>query len=82
MPPRACCRRARAEAGQAAKLIVDAQMAYRTAEEGLRLLPVLQQVGIWFLEAPLPLDDVAGHARMAGRGRAARGGRPGPHPRG
>ena len=58
----------RAEAGQAAKLIVDAQMAYRTAEEGLRLLPVLQQVGIWFLEAPLPLDDVAGHARMAGRG--------------
>ena len=59
---------ARAEAGGTAKLIVDAQMAYRTAEEGLRLLPVLQQVGIWFLEAPLPLDDVAGHARMAGRG--------------
>ena len=29
---------------------------------------MLQEVGIWFLEAPLPLDDVAGHARMAGRG--------------
>ena len=61
-------RAARAEAGAEAKLIVDAALAYRTAEEGLRLLPVLLEVGIWFLEAPLPLDDVDGHARMAGRG--------------
>lgn len=56
---------ARDEAGSDAILIVDAALAYQTAVEGLRLLPVLQDVGIYFLEAPLPLDDVAGHAEMA-----------------
>lgn len=59
---------ARAEAGPDAKLIVDAQLAYRTSEEGLQLVPLLIEAGIWFLEAPLPLDDVEGHARMAGHG--------------
>ena len=59
---------ARAEAGPDARLIVDAQLAYRTSEEGLQLLPLLIEAGIWFLEAPLPLDDVEGHARMAGQG--------------
>jgi L-rhamnonate dehydratase len=59
---------ARAEAGPDAKLIVDAQLAYRTSDEGLQLLPALIEAGIWFLEAPLPLDDVEGHARMAGQG--------------
>jgi L-alanine-DL-glutamate epimerase-like enolase superfamily enzyme len=28
----------------------------------------LKDAGIWFLEAPLPLDDVEGNAQMAGRG--------------
>ncbi len=59
---------AREAAGPEARLIVDAALAYRTAEEGLRLLPILREIGVWFLEAPLPLDDVEGHARMAGRG--------------
>ena len=59
---------ARQAAGPDAKLIVDAALSYHTAEEGLRLLPVLKEAGIWFLEAPLPLDDVEGHARMAGHG--------------
>jgi L-alanine-DL-glutamate epimerase-like enolase superfamily enzyme len=59
---------ARDEAGPDAKLIVDAALSYATADEGLRLLPMLEEAGIWFLEAPLPLDDVPGHARMAGRG--------------
>jgi L-alanine-DL-glutamate epimerase-like enolase superfamily enzyme len=59
---------AREAAGENAKLIVDAALSYRTAEEGLRLIPVLRDAGIWFLEAPLPLDDVEGHARMAGHG--------------
>jgi L-alanine-DL-glutamate epimerase-like enolase superfamily enzyme len=58
---------ARKEAGSA-RIIVDAALSYRTAEEGLRLLPLLKDAGIWFLEAPLPLDDVEGHARMAGNG--------------
>jgi L-alanine-DL-glutamate epimerase-like enolase superfamily enzyme len=59
---------ARDEAGSDARLIVDAALSYRIAEEGLRLLPVLRDAGVWFLEAPLPLDDVDGHARMAGHG--------------
>ena len=59
---------ARRAAGDEARIIIDAALSYRTAEEGLRLLPILRDVGIWFLEAPLPLDDVEGHARMAGHG--------------
>jgi L-alanine-DL-glutamate epimerase-like enolase superfamily enzyme len=59
---------AREAAGPEARLIVDAALSYRTAEEGLRLLPILRDLHIWFLEAPLPLDDVNGHARMAGQG--------------
>jgi L-rhamnonate dehydratase len=59
---------AREEAGANAKVIVDAALSYRTAEEGLRLIPLLIDAGIWFLEAPLPLDDVEGHALMSGRG--------------
>lgn len=61
-------RAAREAAGPEARLIVDAALCFRTAEEGLALLPILREVGVWFLEAPLPLDDVEGHARMAGHG--------------
>jgi len=49
-------------------LIVDAALSYKTAEEGLKLVPILKDVRVLFLEAPLPLDDVAGHARMAQAG--------------
>jgi L-rhamnonate dehydratase len=49
-------------------MIIDAALSYRTAEEGLKLLPVLKDTGILFLEAPLPLDDWEGHARMAAAG--------------
>ncbi|HYT19736.1 MAG TPA: mandelate racemase/muconate lactonizing enzyme family protein [Candidatus Polarisedimenticolia bacterium] len=59
---------AREATGASARLIVDAALSYRSAEEGLLLIPVLKDAGIWFLEAPLPLDDVEGHARMAGHG--------------
>jgi L-rhamnonate dehydratase len=59
---------ARRQAGDAAHLIVDAALCYRTAEEGLRLFPVFRDVGIWFLEAPLPLDDVEGHLEMSRHG--------------
>jgi L-rhamnonate dehydratase len=61
----ALLRAARAEAGPEARIIIDAALAYRTVEEGLRLVPAYQEIGIWFLEAPLPLDDLEGHARMA-----------------
>jgi len=49
-------------------MIVDAALSYRTTEEGLRLLPILKDAGILFLEAPLPLDDWEGHARLAAAG--------------
>lgn len=61
-------RAARAQAGDAAHLIIDAALSYRTAAEGLRLMPIFREVGIWFLEAPLPLDDVEGHLQMSRHG--------------
>lgn len=59
---------AREQAGDDAHLIIDAALSYRTAAEGLRLFPIFQTVGIWFLEAPLPLDDVEGHLEMSRHG--------------
>ncbi len=61
-------RAARAEAGNDAVIIVDAALSYDTVEEGLRLLPILKDIGVFFLEAPLPLDNLEGHAAIAGRG--------------
>jgi L-rhamnonate dehydratase len=59
---------AREQAGPQALLIVDAALSYRTAAEGLKLFPIFRDVGIWFLEAPLPLDDVEGHEEMSHHG--------------
>lgn len=61
-------RAGREQAGANAKLIVDAALAYRTAADGLRLYPIYRDIGLWFLEAPLPLDDLDGHREMAGHG--------------
>lgn len=49
-------------------LIIDAALAYDAAEQGLRLLAALHDAHIMFLEAPLPLDDWEGHAKMAAAG--------------
>ncbi|PYT21006.1 MAG: mandelate racemase/muconate lactonizing enzyme family protein [Acidobacteria bacterium] len=59
---------ARRVLGNERGMIVDSALSYRTADEGLRLVPILKEVGVMFLEAPLPLDDVVGHARMAAAG--------------
>jgi L-rhamnonate dehydratase len=59
---------AREQAGEAAHLIVDAALSYRTAQEGLKLFPIYRDIGLWFLEAPLPLDDVEGHLEMSCHG--------------
>jgi L-alanine-DL-glutamate epimerase-like enolase superfamily enzyme len=59
---------ARRQAGDEAHIIVDAALSYRTAAEGLKLFPIFKDVGIWFLEAPLPLDDVEGHLEMSRHG--------------
>lgn len=61
-------RSARSTLGQDGKMIIDAALAYRTAEAGLQLIPVFREVNVAFLEAPLPLDDLDGHARMAEAG--------------
>lgn len=61
---------ARKQAGEEAHIIVDAALSYRTAEEGLKLFPVYRDIGLWFLEAPLPLDDVEGHLKMSQHGIA------------
>jgi L-rhamnonate dehydratase len=61
-------RAARRVLGQTGGMIIDAALSYRTAEEGLRLVPIFKEVGVMFLEAPLPLDDIEGHARMAEAG--------------
>jgi L-rhamnonate dehydratase len=61
-------RAARKALGDEGRLIVDAALAYQTADEGLKLLPVLSDVNVLFLEAPLPLDDIDGHARLAREG--------------
>jgi len=59
---------ARAQAGDDAHLIVDAALSYRTAQEGLKLFPIYRDIGLWFLEAPLPLDDVEGHLEISSHG--------------
>ncbi|MCC7351287.1 MAG: mandelate racemase/muconate lactonizing enzyme family protein [Phycisphaerales bacterium] len=59
---------ARRTLGDAGKIIVDAALSYKTVEEGLRLFPIYKETRIDFLEAPLPLDDVDGHAQMARHG--------------
>ena len=59
---------ARSTLGPEGKMIIDAALAYRTSEEGLRLIPIFHDVNVAFLEAPLPLDDIEGHARMAEAG--------------
>lgn len=61
-------RAAREVLGKDRGMIIDAALSYNTAEEGLSLMPMFQDVGVLFLEAPLPLDDWEGHARMAQAG--------------
>jgi L-alanine-DL-glutamate epimerase-like enolase superfamily enzyme len=56
---------ARQTLGDSGKIIVDAALSYKTVHEGLRLYDAYRAIDIHFLEAPLPLDDMAGHARMA-----------------
>lgn len=61
-------RAAREVLGPDRGIIVDCALAYQTAAEGLRLYPAYREVGLLFLEAPLPLDDMPGHAAMAAHG--------------
>lgn len=59
---------ARSHCGPDVELMVDMYGAWRTAEEALAALPLLAERSVGWLEAPLPLDDLAGYAALHGHG--------------
>lgn len=61
-------RSARDHLGKGFPLMVDAISAFDTIEDVNRMLPVLRDCDIHWLEAPLPLDDLDGHALLEGCG--------------
>jgi L-rhamnonate dehydratase len=48
--------------------IVDAATAWTDVEQVLPLMPMFRELAIDWLEAPLPVDDIAGHAALVGHG--------------
>jgi L-alanine-DL-glutamate epimerase-like enolase superfamily enzyme len=67
-------RAAREHAGPGIRLMVDAAAAWQRPEDGLPLMPIFRDFGFDWVEALLPLDDVAGHARFQGFGVPIGGG--------
>lgn len=67
-------RTAREHVGRDILLMVDAATAWSKAEEGLPLMPLFKENGFAWVEAPLPLDDLTGHARFQGFGVPIGGG--------
>ncbi|HUS56343.1 MAG TPA: mandelate racemase/muconate lactonizing enzyme family protein [Thermohalobaculum sp.] len=67
-------RTAREHVGKDVRLMVDAATAWSKAEEGLALMPIFKENDFNWVEAPLPLDDLEGHARFQGFGVAIGGG--------
>lgn len=59
-------RAARAHVGPDIRLMVDAATAWTKAEEGLPLMPIFRDNDFFWVEAPLPVDDLDGHARFQG----------------
>ena len=67
-------RAAREHVGPDIRLMVDAATAWSKAEEGLPLMPIFRDFNFYWVEAPLPLDDMEGHARFQGFGVPIGGG--------
>ena len=67
-------RAARAHVGPDIRLMVDAATAWSRAEEGLPLMPIFRDNDFHWVEAPLPIDDLDGHARFQGFGIPIGGG--------
>ncbi|HXV25539.1 MAG TPA: mandelate racemase/muconate lactonizing enzyme family protein [Alphaproteobacteria bacterium] len=67
-------RTAREHVGKDVQLMVDAATAWTKAEEGLPLMPIFRDYGFAWVEAPLPIDDLDGHARFQGYGVPIGGG--------
>ena len=54
--------------------MVDAATAWTKAKEGLPLMPIFKDNDFFWVEAPLPIDDLEGHARFQGFGVPIGGG--------
>lgn len=67
-------RAAREHVGPEVRLMVDAATAWEKAEDGLPLMPIFKENDFFWVEAPLPLDDLDGHARFQGFGVPIGGG--------
>lgn len=67
-------RTAREHVGPDIRLMVDAATAWSKAEEGLPLMPLFKEHDFAWVEAPLPLDNLEGHARFQGFGVPIGGG--------
>jgi L-rhamnonate dehydratase len=65
---------ARKHVGADIDLMIDAVTAWSRAEDGLPLMDLFAENKISWLEAPLELDDVEGHARFQGWGIPIGGG--------
>jgi L-alanine-DL-glutamate epimerase-like enolase superfamily enzyme len=65
---------ARQHVGPDVELLVDAATAWRSADDGLPLMDIFADNRIAWLEAPLELDDIEGHARFQGWGIPIGGG--------
>ena len=65
---------AREHVGGDIRLMVDAATAWATADQGLPLMPIFKQYDFFWVEAPLPIDDLDGHARFQGFGVPIGGG--------
>lgn len=70
----ALIRAAREHVGPDIRLMIDAATAWTKAEEGLPLMPIFREYDFQWVEAPLPLDDLKGHARFQGYGIPIAGG--------
>jgi L-alanine-DL-glutamate epimerase-like enolase superfamily enzyme len=71
---RTLIRTAREHVGPGIRLMVDAATAWSNADQGLPLMPLFKEYDFAWVEAPLPLDDLAGHARFQGFGVPIGGG--------
>jgi len=67
-------RTAREHVGPDIGLMVDAATAWSEADQGLPLMPLFHEYHFAWVEAPLPLDDLEGHARFQGFGVPIGGG--------
>ena len=67
-------RTAREHLGAGMGLMLDVYAHWKSAEAVLPLFPLFREVGLDWLEAPLPMDDLDGFARLSGQDVAIAGG--------